>query len=139
MTAIFQYREELWRANAACLYTDPNLFFPGKGDWKLIQQARAVCAECPVRAECLESAILRNERQGIYGGTTPKERAKIRRNRPDLPKSLGFRGRPPCGTVNGYKWHLRHPERGPVCDACRVENNLRRKFQAEAKAQRAAS
>ncbi|MGX9214329.1 WhiB family transcriptional regulator [Mycobacteroides abscessus] len=45
------------------------------------QYAKKICRSCPVRVECLTYAIVNDERDGIYGGLGPRERAKIMRNR----------------------------------------------------------
>lgn len=71
-----------WRARAACRGVDTNLFFPhspsrGRGATRIIQQAKSICARCPVRDECLKTALENNER-GIWGGTTYRERKKLR-------------------------------------------------------------
>ena len=39
-------------------------------------RAKALCATCPVRVECLEYADDNDEREGIWGGLTPTERGK---------------------------------------------------------------
>ena len=124
-----------WRDQAECKGVDPNIFFPGRGDWMAIRIAKTICAECEVRAECLEEAILNNEQVGVFGGTTPYDRRKIRRTRTDLPAIRRFRQRPSWGTENGYKWHLRHKD--APCLACRQANSLRRTMQQrEAQARR---
>jgi WhiB family transcriptional regulator, redox-sensing transcriptional regulator len=41
------------------------------------ERAKAVCAACRVRAVCLSGAL--EERFGIWGGTTPRERSRLRR------------------------------------------------------------
>jgi len=51
---------------AACVGTDPRLFFPDPGD--LATEAEAICAGCPARAECYAGAVRRGERWGIWGG-----------------------------------------------------------------------
>jgi WhiB family redox-sensing transcriptional regulator len=74
---------ERWRASAACIGADSNLFFPepGKvGNWQA-KQARMICFDCPVRAECLEYALGFPGQPGIWGGTSEKERRTILRNR----------------------------------------------------------
>lgn len=59
-----------WYRRAACRGMDPEMFFPNRGS--RAAEARAVCATCPVRAECLEAGRL--EHYGVWGGTTFKER-----------------------------------------------------------------
>lgn len=41
--------------------------------------AKAICAQCRVRGICLETALRNKERYGIWGGLTPRERARVRR------------------------------------------------------------
>jgi len=43
------------------------------------QRAKAVCAPCPVRSQCLEHAIASGERYGVWGGLTFDERVTFRR------------------------------------------------------------
>jgi WhiB family redox-sensing transcriptional regulator len=68
-----------WLARAACRGMDPELFFPDRGE--STEQAKAVCAACPVRAECLDHALTNVERFGIWGGLSERERRAIRRAR----------------------------------------------------------
>jgi WhiB family redox-sensing transcriptional regulator len=61
---------------------DPELFFPvGEAGPALMQAeaAKRICASCPVRANCLASALRAGESAGIWGGTTPEERRILRR------------------------------------------------------------
>jgi WhiB family transcriptional regulator, redox-sensing transcriptional regulator len=71
-----------WRHRAACRDEDPELFFPvseaGPGA-RQTEQAKAVCAGCPVRARCLEYALDNGLDYGIFGGTTETERRMLRR------------------------------------------------------------
>jgi WhiB family redox-sensing transcriptional regulator len=69
--------ETAWMVEALCAQTDPESFFPGKGE--PTGPARLVCLACPVRSECLAYAVRRNERDGIWGGTSPRERRVLRR------------------------------------------------------------
>jgi WhiB family transcriptional regulator, redox-sensing transcriptional regulator len=73
-----------WREAGACASADPDLFFPisaaGKGAAQ-IARARHICAGCRVRRECLDFAITTGETEGIWGGTTPDERIRVRRQR----------------------------------------------------------
>lgn len=71
-----------WRSQAACRDVDPELFFPVADSGPLVewqvQEAKAVCDGCPVRAECLAFA-LRALTDGIAGGLTPAERRRYSR------------------------------------------------------------
>lgn len=72
-----------WRDRAACRDLDTELFFPiGTTGPALDQaeQAKAVCAGCPVRAECLAWA-LDSGQDGIWGGLTEDQRRTLRRGR----------------------------------------------------------
>lgn len=78
------YARPAWQSRAACLDTHPSLFFPtGKGAelHQASKLAKAVCRGCCVRLDCLEAALDRGEKFGIWGGLTPKERQDIRRLR----------------------------------------------------------
>ncbi len=71
-----------WRSEALCRDTDPELFFPiGTTGAALLQieQARSVCRQCPVQAECLDFALTTNQDSGIWGGTSEEERRGLRR------------------------------------------------------------
>lgn len=63
---------------------NPEFFFLERGDI-LVNKGRhpgkRVCDGCPVRVECLDYALTANEREGVWGGLTPRERAKVRRER----------------------------------------------------------
>jgi hypothetical protein len=66
--------EMTWKTKAACRDVDPSLFFPD-GDYELAEQnwrAKRVCMSCPVLAECYDA--YKDERYGIFGGTTAPER-----------------------------------------------------------------
>lgn len=66
-----------WSDDAACAGVDPDLFFPDEGEHPT--EALAICAVCPVRAECLEEAIRTDERHGVWGGMTARQRNRARR------------------------------------------------------------
>ncbi len=70
--------EELsWQERALCAQTDPEAFFPEKGG--STREAKKVCVSCEVRAECLEYALQNDERFGIWGGLSERERRKLKR------------------------------------------------------------
>lgn len=71
-----------WIDKAECSGLVTNLFYPEQGGAAKEQVlARQVCARCPVQDECLEYALLAGERFGIWGGTSERQRRKIRRAR----------------------------------------------------------
>ncbi len=71
--------EEGWRADAACSGADASLFFPCGEDEALAQAAKAVCAVCPVREECLQYALATNQSEGVWGGMSAGDRRRLRR------------------------------------------------------------
>ena len=70
--------EELgWQERSLCAQTDPEAFFPEKGG--STREAKKVCVGCEVRAECLEYALANDERFGIWGGLSERERRKLKK------------------------------------------------------------
>jgi WhiB family redox-sensing transcriptional regulator len=66
-----------WQERALCAQTDPEAFFPEKGG--STREAKRVCLTCDVRGECLEYALANDERFGIWGGLSERERRKLKR------------------------------------------------------------
>jgi len=66
-----------WQEQALCAQTDPEAFFPEKGG--STREAKRICSGCEVRAECLEYALANDERFGIWGGLSERERRRLRR------------------------------------------------------------
>lgn len=69
---------EPWMSEALCAETAPELFFPEAGASSAA--AKKLCGACDVRERCLEYALTHNLQDGIYGGKSPKERARLRRS-----------------------------------------------------------
>lgn len=67
-----------WKLHAACRGMDTELFYPEQGESPY--PALAVCATCPVTPACLATALKNNERFGIWGGKSAKQRQNIRRD-----------------------------------------------------------
>ena len=66
-----------WQSDALCAQTDPEAFFPEKGG--STRDAKRICTACDVRDECLEYALENDERFGIWGGLSERERRKLKR------------------------------------------------------------
>lgn len=66
-----------WQERALCSQTDPEAFFPEKGG--STREAKRICSRCEVKSECLEYALAHDERYGIWGGLSERERRKVRR------------------------------------------------------------
>jgi WhiB family redox-sensing transcriptional regulator len=74
--------DDEWRDVAACRDTNPDLFFPVGTTGPAIEQieeAKAVCRQCPALAPCLEFALMTNQDSGVWGGTSEEERRKLRK------------------------------------------------------------
>lgn len=69
--------ERDWQERALCSQTDPEAFFPEKGG--STREAKKICTVCDVRVECLEYALAKDERFGIWGGLSERERRKLRK------------------------------------------------------------
>jgi WhiB family transcriptional regulator, redox-sensing transcriptional regulator len=68
-----------WQTDSLCAQTDPEAFFPEKGG--STRDAKKICGQCEVRAQCLQYALDNDERFGIWGGLSERERRKLRRGR----------------------------------------------------------
>ena len=66
-----------WQERALCAQTDPEAFFPEKGG--STREAKKVCLTCEVRDDCLEYALMNDERFGIWGGLSERERRKLKK------------------------------------------------------------
>jgi WhiB family redox-sensing transcriptional regulator len=66
---------EPWMDGAVCAQTDPEAFYPDKGG--STSAAKRTCLSCDVRTECLQYAITNNERFGVWGGKSERERRKM--------------------------------------------------------------
>ena len=69
--------DEQWQERALCAQTDPEAFFPEKGG--STREAKRICMGCEVRDACLEYALAHDERFGIWGGLSERERRRLKR------------------------------------------------------------
>lgn len=70
-------RRENWRSLAACRSADPDLFFPISSSGRStaqVAEAKAICAGCQVRYECLAFALRTHQAHGVWGGLSEQER-----------------------------------------------------------------
>jgi WhiB family redox-sensing transcriptional regulator len=72
----FDFDPHPWMTDANCAGVDVDLFFPERGE--STYEAKKVCRGCVVRVECLEWAIARPEKFGIWGGMSERERRRLR-------------------------------------------------------------
>jgi WhiB family transcriptional regulator, redox-sensing transcriptional regulator len=71
---------EHWRFLAACQFAEPDLFFPISSSGPSgpqVAQAKAICAGCPVRRQCLAFALRTRQDHGVWGGLTEQERHSL--------------------------------------------------------------
>ena len=66
-----------WQDKALCAQTDPEAFVPEKGG--STREAKRICVSCEVKQECLEYALMQDERFGIWGGLSERERRRLKR------------------------------------------------------------
>ncbi|TNY38169.1 WhiB family transcriptional regulator [Thermomonospora catenispora] len=86
-----------WTDDAICRGADPELFYPINYSVPVmveqVREAKFICAQCPVRAECLDWALRAGEPDGIWGGTTPEERRYLRRELRERRRAASRSGR----------------------------------------------
>ena len=75
---------ERWWEEGNCLGMDPNLFYPERG--KSTKEPKEICSNCPVQLHCALESLENNEKHGIWGGLSERERRRIRRQRKDQRK-----------------------------------------------------
>ncbi len=71
-----------WRELAACLDSDPTLFFPIGSTGPAVEQitmATSICTDCPVTEDCLQYALETNQESGVWGGYSEEDRRRLRK------------------------------------------------------------
>lgn len=108
------FHRPVWMSQAECLgHPNPNIFFPEyRGAQTYYNQARKVCAVCPVWKECLRYALDTPELEGMWGGLSIVERRKVRH-------SDGVRKCNKCGFIRVFTQKAQI-----ICDHC---NSTKRK------------
>ena len=76
-TATLRSSDLSWMEDALCAQTDPDAFHPGKSDTNTA--AKRTCAACDVTTECLAYALADPSLEGVWGGTSVRERQAMRR------------------------------------------------------------
>jgi WhiB family redox-sensing transcriptional regulator len=76
---------QAWLDQAACRDLDPEQFFPEPGEQTKAAEAKAICTSCQVRDHCRDLAVNAaggiDADHGVFGGTLPAERSRLRGNR----------------------------------------------------------
>jgi WhiB family redox-sensing transcriptional regulator len=88
---------EGWQDQAACRNNDDFNFFPARGEDT--KSSKQLCSSCEVSKDCLEYAMWSGENFGIWGGTSERERRKLRQQR------LAD-GNPPNGRESYRSWDI---------------------------------
>jgi WhiB family redox-sensing transcriptional regulator len=85
MVETVHHEPPLWQRHAKCLGYDPDFFYPSEGGAGGVTAAKRVCKGedgapvCPVKKECLAHALNHDERFGVWGGTSERERRRLRK------------------------------------------------------------
>lgn len=118
-----------WMLDALCAQTGGNWFADETpaGNSPEIREAIQICRLCAVQTQCLEYALVNDERYGIWGGISAKARKSIRtrRNLPPPPPPEDWHG-----TAAGAKRHYRRNET-PCGDCLRAARTTRRDYRNE--------
>ena len=123
-----------WRARAACKDADPDLFFPMPGDEGAERQAKAVCAGCRVRPECLDWALTHGV-SGVWGGLSEDERRPLNRPAVRIPAPVERKTKrcPSCDTPKSTDKFFRNSARYDGLDSnCKDCRSGARKARAAA-------
>lgn len=72
------FKQEWWK-DARCVGMDPAIFFPEKG--KTAREAKAICADCDALAACREYGLTTNQKYGVWGGLTERDRRRVKKDR----------------------------------------------------------
>ncbi len=102
---------EDWQLAAACRGRQDLFFAPDDPPESRVERkrreakAKSICGICVVRVECLDEAIRTDERHGVWGGMTERERrAAARKKSLSPPQDIARPGRPvrlPAVVVRG--------------------------------------
>jgi WhiB family transcriptional regulator, redox-sensing transcriptional regulator len=83
VTALAHWQVRSDVIDGLCAQVDPEMFFPEQG-WRTAE-AKRICAACDHRAACLDDALERDERFGIWGGLSERERRKLKQTQTKRP------------------------------------------------------
>jgi WhiB family redox-sensing transcriptional regulator len=121
-------RDEDWRERALCRKFDPDIWFPIGNTGPAIEQtelAKAICAQCPVIADCEEWVLTSNQPYGVAAGMTPGERQGIRTGHRVRTERPAVRCRRQRHWMTAENTHV-DPRGARWCQACTVENTRAR-------------
>lgn len=102
--------DQPWASQALCAQTDPEAFFPDKGG--STREAKATCATCDVRDQCLTYALEHDEPFGIWGGLSERERRRLKKSPAARPRPCGRAG---CAETIPVTAHAQMKYHDPAC------------------------
>lgn len=105
-----------WRVRAVCAQSDPEIWYPNKGG--STRKPKALCLSCPVREECLDYALSHDERFGVWGGFSERERRRLLRGE-DVPLLHVAERRINDTLARPFKHGDQGYQRGCRCMTCR--------------------
>ena len=112
-----------WQDNAACKGHNPDLWHPTSGDVASAARAKAICARCPVRQECLDLAISNSEQHGIWAGLRARELTRA-----SHAQSVGLVHKVECRNPACETLFIRGDGRRFYCsDRCAKANHVRQR------------
>lgn len=89
-----------WPRRAACRDIDTEMFFPVSASAAAADPAKRVCSRCPVKPDCLAYALALGDDWGVWGGTDPGDRRRIRAGRLTPAEAMEYRH--PKAVTAGY-------------------------------------
>lgn len=110
-----------------CASIDPEVFFPDKLN-TTTRIAKQICLDCPVRTQCLQEALDREEEFGIWGGLTAGERLRLAKGQPANRTRVVIPVLPDQHGYTGYR-------KGCTCTTCKKAWSAYTKERKEARRQ----
>jgi len=123
LTALASDEEPTWQDFAACAEADPEAFFPEKGG--STRDAKKVCASCFVRSDCLAYALEQDERFGVWGGLSERQRRRLHERKQYVPAPVAVSSKrcPSCEQTKDadefFRNGARHDGLDSNCKGCR--------------------
>lgn len=121
--------EDDWQHKAICSQTDPEAFFVEKGG--TTKPAKKICLGCPVRQECLDYALKHDERWGVWGGYSERERRRLQRGEVFAPTMNRGGYRPPVEHTPSSACYQRGCRKPECCEAKATYEREHRKKQRD--------
>jgi WhiB family transcriptional regulator, redox-sensing transcriptional regulator len=115
-------RKRDWLEAGACRGLDPEIFFPERGEDE--RPAKKICRACTVRTECLTYALDSAEKFGIWGGTSERQRRRLRAERLRANPRILKQPKPADGPMNHPPIPTPHESRTEDAPSEEAQRNL---------------